>query len=208
MKKKLLSLVLAGAMVASTSVSAFAANVTTPDNQDGSAEIKITGEVISNSGDRPSSNFNVTVPTTASFTVDKTGKFIAPQALTIQNEGSQNIDVYAYKFTDTTPKEGEGITVISKKRLSDVDRTRVSLSVTGNEGTVHLASNAGSKNNGIYSDEDLGTEVDELKIASIARESNKDLTVSGEAGQGGGDVLKAVSNSFTLTLKIKKSATQ
>ena len=128
--------------------------------------------------------------------------------INVENKGTEAVDVYAYKFTDTTPKEGDGITVISKKRLSDVDRTRVSLSVTGNEGTVHLASNAGSKNNGIYSDEDLGTEVDELKIASIARESNKDLTVSGEAGQSGGDVLKAVSNSFTLTLKIKKSATQ
>ena len=54
MKKKLLSLVLAGAMVASTSVSAFAATISTTngvingsDENEYTTDVEITGKVIS-----------------------------------------------------------------------------------------------------------------------------------------------------------------
>ena len=104
MKKKLLSLVLAGAMVATTSVSAFASpNVTAQDNTEPTTNVQITGNVLNNSGDEPIGTFKVTVPTATSFTVNENGKFIAPSAITIQNGGDQNIDVFADSFIDTNP---------------------------------------------------------------------------------------------------------
>lgn len=72
-------------------------------------------------------------------------------------------------------------------------------------GTVHLNSNPGNKKNGLYSDEAQSTPVDELKLVTVPKQSNKDLALGGEAGKNKGDVLKPVSDSFTLVLKIKKS---
>lgn len=219
MKKKLLSLVLAGAMVASTSVSAFAAvtNITGSDNVDANAEIGITGEVISDTGVKPAGRFNVTVPTATSFTVDKSGNFIAPEKILIKNDGLQDIDVYADKFVDTKPTEG--IQVVAESDLESKNRTYISLSVTG-KSTVYLKSedtNSGT-NKGIYATSALsGQPTDEqLKLTSISSGQSGYLTLDGKAGkknQATGDtdesnkVKEGVSNSFILTLKIKKATT-
>lgn len=209
MKKKLLSLVLAGAMVASTSVSAFAANVTGPDNVDGSAQIGITGKVLNNSNQDPVGKFNVTIPTTASFTVQANGTFVAPGAITVRNDGDQNIDVFAESFVDTNP--GGGIKVVAEDTLGNADRTNVSLKIFGNMGTVFLGSEAGA-HNGLYSNSSLNQHTGTFQIANVPSGESKDLTLSGMAGKNN-DGLEAsvqqngVSNNFTLTLKIKKSTT-
>lgn len=215
MKKKLLSLVLAGAMVASTSVSAFAANVNGPDNVDGNAEISITGEIESDTGEKPAGRFNVTIPTATSFTVDQNGHFIAPERMSIQNEGSQDIDVYADKFVDAKPTEG--IKVVAESELKSKNRTYISLSVTG-KSTVYLRSedtNSGT-NRGVYATSALtpGASDEQLKLTSISAGQIGYLTLDGKAGEKNkatGDreeenqVNEGVSNNFTLMLKIKKA---
>lgn len=207
MKKKLLSLVLAGAMVASTSVSAFAANVNGPDNVDGNAEISITGEIESDTGEKPAGRFNVTIPTATSFTVDQNGKFIAPERMSIQNDGSQDIDVYADKFVDT--KLGEGISVISEGELKDNNRTHVTLNVTGKLTTLHFKSeDTSGTSKGIYKNDSLTTPAtgNDLKLTSISAGQSGYLTLNGKAGKNTGTAVeKPVSNDFTLMLKIKKS---
>lgn len=216
MKKKLLSLVLAGAMVASTSVSAFAAGtdnvIKDSDTSAPTTNVEITGEVLSNSGQRPEGKFNVTIPTAAMFTVTEQGNL---QATTIKviNNGTQSIDVYADKFLDT--QVGAGINVTSENGLENADRTNVSLQLKGNVKTLFLKSERESdrtdKHTGLYKDANLqsenkATEDADLKIANIKSNEQYDLTLSGSAGKGNQlQVSNAVSNSFTLTLKIKKS---
>ena len=214
MKKKLLSLVLAGAMVASTSVSAFADTITDVDSTEPTTEITITGKVANDSGDLPAGRFNVTIPTTASFTVSEDGVFIAPEAIVVQNDGDQKIDVYAYKFTDSTPNTDNGITVIGKSGLSEKNRTNVSLNIVGNGTTAYLGSTPGTSN-GIYSDANLSSPAlkDGTKIATVAKRGTQKLTLDGEAGgktknDQDGHVANAVNDTFTLTLKIKKSTEQ
>lgn len=211
MKKKFLSLMMAAAVVATTSVSAFAsdANVTGSDNVDADAEVEITGKVLSDTGTEPVGNFKVTVPTAAAFTVDQHGSFAAPEKITIKNAGDQNIDVFAKSFVDTN-KNG-GISVVGENRLKDLDRTNVSLSVTGNMGTVFLGSAPGDNNKGLYSDKNLTEQTGEFQLASILSGQNKDLTLNGFAGgnqTGLSDEVKAkgVKDKFTLVLKIKKSS--
>lgn len=224
MKKKFLSLMMAAAVVATTSVSAFATtnpNVTNSDKVDGTANVKITGEVESDSGEKPAGRFEVTVPTTASFTVNQDGKFIASNTITIKNGGVQNIDVYANKFVDATKKPGDGITVVEKSGLERKKRTYVTLNIEGDQGTVHLKTEDTNiaENNGLYTDETLGEKAkgEDLKLATIASGETGDLTLHGEAGglkktedesESEGAVKEAVSNNFTLTLKIKKSTTK
>lgn len=217
MKKKFLSLMMAAAVVATTSVSAFAAtaNVTNSDTQDGSADIVITGEVENDEGQKPAGRFEVTVPTTASFTVDSDGNFIPPDKISIKNDGSQSIDVYADKFVDSTKQDGVGITVVEESLLKSKNRTYVTLNIYGRKGNVYLKTEDTSltSKNGIYTDNTLNTPAqgEALKLTSIASGQVGDLTLEGKAGgigsdQDAGKVKDAVSNSFTLTLKIKKSA--
>lgn len=217
MKKKLLSLVLAGAMVASTSVSAFATTAPThvgngeikgSDDKEYTTDVEITGQVLNNAGDIPAGTFNVTVPTAASFTVDQSRNVISVP-ITIQNNGAQSIDVYAEKFLDITPGEGQKITVTKSSELKDKNRSFVNLTLKGKLGVVHLKTEENNISNkkGIYKDSELATEAtgEELKLTSISNEESGVITLSGNAGDAA--ITDSVSDNFTLTLKIKKSTT-
>lgn len=204
MKKKLLSLFLAGAMVASTSVSAFAKTINDSDAKEVETEVSITGKVSNDSGVTPAGNFNITIPTAASFTVSNNGDVIS-MPITIQNNGDQNIDVYAKEFRDTTPAADAQITVVEESALENKDRTNISLNITGNIKTLFLKST--ETGNGIYKEAALTNNAsnEELKIAKILGNQEGDVTISGKAGKTG-PVTNAVSDKFTLVLKIKKSA--
>lgn len=220
MKKKFLSLMMAAAVVATTSVSAFAddttTNLTQSETSQPTADVKITGKVIDDNGHEPVGNFNVTVPTTATFMVSKQGDLESAK-INIKNNGQQKIDVYAEKFVDTTRNTGDGITVVSENSLSEKNRTYVSLRVHGKTGNVYLKTETQASEKGLYTDNGLGTRAeteDQLRLTSISAGGNEDLTLEGKAGVKTKDdnaefaVTKAVSNDFTLTLKIKKSANQ
>lgn len=212
MKKKLLSLVLAGAMVASTSVSAFAEDkvIRDPETQDVQTEVSIQGRVANDGGKLPEGNFNITIPTTASFTVSQNGDVIT-MPITVKNNGEQNIEVYAVKFADTTSVEGRNITVTKQSDLKTKNRSYVNLNLRGNLKTVYLKSeNLSDDSTGIYQEptlENKATTEDQLKLAVINGRDSGDLTLEGRAGEDPTTpITDALTDNFTLTLKIKKSA--
>lgn len=211
MKKKLLSLVLAGAMVASTSVSAFAATadntITGSEDVEHSTNVSITGDVQNDSGLVKPGNLNVTVPTSAVFTVTKDKK-LAGATINITNSGSQGIDVFAYEFTDISANEN--ITVVGEDQLSESDRKNVSLKIRGSVGTAYLGSNSGTHGRGIYSDKNLGTSsvdtsTSPVRLANIGSGRSEGLVLEGNAGSKSDQTLEQpVKDNFTLVLKIKK----
>ena len=212
MKKKLLSLVLAGAMVASTSVSASAATtmdnvIEGSDNTEPTTNVTIKGQVLDNTGNAPAGTFNVTVPTAASFTVN-TDSTVTTAKIKVANNGEQNIDVYATKFVDISKDEGDGITVVKESEVKSKSRKFVSLQLTGNLDTAYLKTEDTESGNltGIYSDRALSaSSQDGIKLANVQSNSEYSLTLSGKGGEDTEEISDAISNDFTLTLKIKKS---
>lgn len=234
MKKKFLSLMMAAAVVATTSVSAFAAteegnknvtmpksaNVTGKDNQTHSQEVEIIGHVQNDSGEMPTASFKVTVPTAANFTVDNKGTLIGPE-LTITNEGTQGVDIFAYNFSKKT---GGAMEVVAESEVIDgggtnVPRTKVSLQLeVGGDAKAYLA--AGGEKTGVYSDKTLGqaanspdqtaTAPDGVKLLHLEAGSEEIQTnkikLAGKAGKQKSGLKEGVSDTFELILKIKKAS--
>lgn len=211
MKKKFLSLMMAAAVVATTSVSAFAANVVGPDNKEAQTDVTITGNVQDTNGHDAVGTFKVTVPTNTGFTVTKDGTVIGAE-LNVENAGTQNIEVYAYKFVDKT---GSGnINVVAENTitsaLSSTENKTVSLKLSSStgEGEAFLSSN--TSENGVYTQADLsapagdsGVKLLSLQGGTEQSPSTGKIKLDGKAGQS--PVSKPVSDEFKLTLKIKKA---
>lgn len=167
-------------------------------------QISITGNVLSDTGEFPPGTFQVVVPTTASFTVNRKGEFIT-MPITIRNEGHQNIDVYAYKFIDVN--KTEGINIKKKSEIVGTNRSNISLNVLGNQSVAYFKTEElGSNNSGVYKDAELSSPStgDGINVLKISSQSNGTLTLQGEAGKKDG-IEKPISDRFTLILKIKKS---
>lgn len=231
MKKKFLSLMMAAAMVATTSISAFAAdtsvetpatpNVITQDDRDGSADVTITGNVADEQGNMPAASFKVTVPTAANFTVTKNG-FYGP-TLEVKNEGSQDIEVYAQRFTRAAGGSGE-IQTVKEQAIKDdtsnaLSRAHVSLKLEGQrfdgeaeDSVAYLSVTNGG--NGVYTEntleEGVVAEADGVKLlvlgAGNVTEQKGNIRLNGSAGKG--RVTKAITDKFQLTLKIRKVTKQ
>lgn len=208
MKKKLLSLVLAGAMVASTSVSAFAAD-TVVDKNEGTANVTISGAVDGNNGEAPSGTISVSVPTALSFSVNKSGE-VSGGNIVITNRGVDAVDITAVKFEDQTP--GSKITVKAPGQLQEGTDTRekLVLSIGGTKGerAFFKSEDAGSSENGIYNSE--GQNVSSgIKVSTISGSGASDtLTLTGYAGEGqltGDEGNKGITDTFILRLKVTKA---
>ena len=221
MKKKFLSLMMAAAVVGTTSVSAFAAEIDNSvteettinnilDSEEVRHEVKITGKVQNNAGNMPTDTFKVTVPTAANFTVNQSGKLVGP-TLTVKNEGTQTISVWAQGFENT----GTGaIKVISPTEIetdralgenAKFKRNYVSLRLEGDgEKVAYLA--AGDKS-GVSESKDLNITEEGVKLVTLAPGNNgatiKKIPLTGTAGAK--EITEAVSDKFKLTLKIKKA---
>lgn len=210
MKKKFLSLMMAAAVVATTSVSAFAQDklIDNVDTSSPTTEVQITGSVTKSDGTMPDSTFKVTVPTTASFSVDQNGGFTAP-TLTVKNEGPQKVNVYAYSFKDNS---GEGnINILSpadfEQKGSGAKRNEVKISLRGQLGDIVQLSS--TKENGVTSEKepsaDRGTDgfkLLELEASTDGTAKSGTISIDGTAGKA---TSEAVSDTFVLTLKIKKA---
>lgn len=203
MKKKLLSLVLAGAMVASTSVSAFAdgKEYNVPSKGETQSQVTITGNIADKTDQVLPGTISVTVPTATNFTVDKTGK-LTGSPITITNNGDEAVSVIAQKFIDTT--ENKKITVVKDSDISgDTERTKVSLTLGGSLNSVALKSESGS-GNGIYKlDGDTPAGQDTV-LGNVTASQPLTLTLEGKAGTEGDGLEEAVSDTFTLILKLKR----
>ena len=121
MKKKLLSLVLAGAMVASTSVSAFADEITI-DGNGKEHKIEMTGRVEDQNGNIPSGTITVTVPTSVSFTIDQNGDINAGTIEIVnRNSEKEKVKVIVKEFNDLNPTNG--IVLVKEGVVDSKDNT-------------------------------------------------------------------------------------
>ena len=175
------------------------------DNQEPTQDIKIIGNVMDDKGNMPVTNFKVTVPTTANFTVNKSGNLIGP-TLQVINEGRQEIDVYANNFK----KVGNGdIEIISEKevlRNKELDRKSISLKLVGSEGIAYLSAtkdgNGGvSENVGLSTLSESGVKLLTLSSGNETPQVKR-IDIQGKVGIK--PITKPASDKFILTLKIKK----
>lgn len=211
MKKKLLSLVLAGAMVASTSVSAFA-DTTISSYKDGAnkANVTISGSVDDDQGNQASGTISVTVPTALKFQVNDKGDFTGSK-ITITNKGLDKIDVFAHEFKDDTPTSG--IVVKTQDELQSdntAKRSNVALWIQGTNGNraYFKSENASENKNGIYDKSGANVPAG-IKVSSIDGSSSDVLTLDGSAGREGlGTSVAAINENFTLKLKVVKSTNE
>lgn len=205
MKKKLLSLVLAGAMVASTSVSAFAntQDVEIQPNSEKEVEVQVKGDIESSTGDVVAGTIAVTVPTNASFRVDNQGA-LTSGTMSIVNKGESKISVIASSFRDTTGTQKINL-VKDEADLSDSDRSKVYLKLTGGNKDIILT----SEGNGKMYDATDKTEITAEKnfvIKNINAREKVDLQLQGRgtAYSSSQDSTAAVNDNFQLVLKIKQ----
>lgn len=210
MKKKLLSLVLAGAMVASTSVSAFAdtpntQNIQVHPGEGTESEIQIKGDIESNTGEVLPSTVTVTVPTSANFTVKKDGS-VQSGNITITNKGDSKISVIASKFIDTTGDKSINLV----KSQDDVDsREKVFLKLTGGNKDIILTSESNGIEAGkmydITNDATAIQASENFVIKNINPYGELNLTLEGKGFKlGDSQTEKAISDNFKLVLKIKQ----
>lgn len=211
MKKKLLSLVLAGAMVASTSVSAFAATdkEVIVGNGEVDHKVTVTGNVTNGSDHVLPGTISVTIPTAVSFRVNKDGN-VDSADINITSDSDESVDVIAYKFID--PSTDANITVVPEDELSNKNNEEtnryVSLSIKG--GSQNVALKSGGATTGILKGD--GSEyllTDKPVIGTVTKGNSLSLRIEGKAAQGTSGRYQAPSNpireDFQLMLKIQKS---
>lgn len=219
MKKKLLSLVLAGAMVASTSVSAFAAatptttqgNTTIQEGKDDQeVPVEITGNVLDNKGNAKPGTINVSVPTATSFSVNATTGELTSADMVISNNSDEKIKVTASRFEDDNGDDN----------IKIVKRTTFEAEETGgnhNErGTIWLRLRGGTKSVD-FTSEDNGTmydingvkkvDTDNYVISEVNAQGELRLRLEGKGGITPGDKTpseKPIQDNFKLVLKIAR----
>lgn len=220
MKKKLLSLVLAGAMVASTSVSAFAATDTTKEvtvdrNNGTETRIDVTGNMESTTGETVQGTISVTVPTAVAFTIDKNGD-ITGGDIQIVNKGGEKdkVEVVVKEFKDPNP--ATGIVLVKEQDLdskideNNADKRHISLKLTGSGGSVGLVSSSNDSATGLVDEQ--GQKIQTGTNPSLGNAWNgNDLTLrlTGKAKKTTGEQYtapnKAIQSNFNLVLKIQKA---
>lgn len=207
MKKKFLSLMMAAAVVATTSVSAFADEAVKTVTEDGSeVQVTVSGSVNNEKDTPPAGTLSVTVPTALTFSVNKSGDLTGSE-IVVTNRGTQKIDVFAYQFIDPTP--GKKIIVKENLGTDNPKRNEVTLSLQGNEATANFASIVGN-HKGIYgTDEQIGEDGMKISTVGTGSQNTDTLYLSGTAGKAeltGDEAKDGISEKFTLRLKIKKAA--
>lgn len=217
MKKKLLSLVLAGAMVASTSVSAFAEDKTYTITEAGQEhQVTITGDVQNTQGNVVAGTISVTVPTAMAFTVTKDGA-VEGGKIEVVNKSKEHVEVIAKEFTDTTPSTG--IVLVKDSELDNkldstgnTDSKRyMSLKLTGGNGSVGLVSAKSDNQTGFVDENESEIQNNaNTSLGSAWENNNLSLTISGRAKSNNAstryDAPNApVQDTFNLVLKIQKT---
>ena len=204
MKKKFLSLMMAAAVVATTSVSAFADenHQLTAVGQEKNVEIGIEGKVEDYNGDVLPSTVTVTVPTSLNFTVKKDGTIVSPE-IEITNSGNEPVSVIATDFIDTTGDSG--IKVI--KNAEPANRNEVKLRLVGGNQDITLtseANDAGKPAGKMY--DNTGAPIDSsagMVLKNITAGNSLKLKIDGKGKVAeSGDT--AVNDTFKLKLKFKK----
>lgn len=164
--------------------------------------IPTKGKMKEDAGETPHGRFNVTVPTTASFTVKNNSEFIGT-SIKITNNGEKPVDVSVANFIDV---DGDyGIKLITDTQVDEnKKRNEVNLFLenTDENKKIYLG------NKKLYSD--LGedhriSEEENKKIAKVLAGNTSTINISGKAGANSLDRDVPIQNRFTLILKIKKN---
>lgn len=164
--------------------------------------IPTKGKMKEDAGETPHGRFNVTVPTTASFTVKNNSEFIGT-SIKITNNGEKPVDVSVANFIDV---DGDyGIKLITDTQVDDTKKR--------NEVNLFLENTAENKkiylgNKKLYSElgeEHLISEEEKKKIAKVLAGNTSTINISGKAGTSAEGIEDPISNRFTLILKIKKN---
>lgn len=161
-----------------------------------SSELKLTGTVYDSNNQTPEGQISVALPTSVSFTVNADGTVITPTDLEIKNSSSCDVDVTVSKFTDSTPKDGEGITLVDMAGLANKNRSYVSLILLPQSGLsggqVELLSSA--------------TAFTSRKLVTVEGGATTRLSLVGQAGSEKDDssIENGVTDTFTLTFTIAK----
>lgn len=208
MKKKLLSLVLAGAMVASTSVSAFATTANTQDvtTDGGKANVTISGSVDSDSGKPAAGTISVSIPTALQFQVDSKGN-VKGGSIDVVNNGLDGVQIVADQFIDDAPNGSIKVnnpTVFDKStNRSEKKRSDVVLWIQGNGERAYFNPEG---EHGICNEE--GTPANDIVVSTLSKRdggSNSDkIRLNGYAGTANIEGENALTDQFTLRLKVKK----
>lgn len=219
MKKKLLSLVLAGAMVATTSVSTFAATTNTEYTigENGQEhQVTITGDVANTNNETVPGTITVTVPTTMAFAINKDGELNGGD-ITVVNRSKDKVEVVAKEFKDTTPdnkivivKDGE-LNEKIKTNTDNQNKRYISLNITGNGKSLGLVSDSSVSETGFV--DQNGNKVTAGTNSSLGNAwENNDLRLSlsgraksTESGQTYTAPTEAMKDQFNLVLKIQKA---
>lgn len=208
MKKKLLSLVLAGAMVASTSVSAFATTSEKVDIQPGDGRdvnVSITGNLEDNGGQTVPGTVSVTVPTAAVFNVSHSNGNISSAAMEIVNHSEEQVLVFASSFTDATGDRN--IKLVKEDQLEgSSSRNDVFLKLTGGSTDVYFTSEEKDSKFGKIYDTTTGDELANGKeIATVNKQDKVSLRLEGKGSTKGSALTSPIADNFKLVLKIKRA---
>ena len=207
MKKKFLSLMMAAAVVATTSVSAFAEDTTNVTAYGDTANVTINGSVDADNGDSAPGTISVSVPTAMNFRVNSQGN-LEGSKITITNRGVDKVEVLAYEFINNRPNSGIKVKAPGEVGTSET-RANIALWLQGKSGRAYFKSEAAGSNKKGICDEN-GTEPssdDGIVVSKIdASNGTDELTLGGHAGTERLDNNnKPLSGEFTLKLKIRKS---
>ena len=203
MKKKFLSLMMAAAVVATTSVSAFAQDqeYEVSKVKEADANVTIKGDIADEGGHFVPSTISVTVPTAVKFSVTKDGDTVSP-TITITSRSEEPVSVIAKSFVD--PTKNSDITVVEESALNG-DKGKVALTLKGDEGSVVLKSDQGSKN-GLY--KLGGTEAaddEDTLLGIVTKDAPVNLNLEVKVKKEGYSApTKALTDNFKLVLKLKK----
>lgn len=171
--------------------------------------IKTEGRIKSNAGETPKKTISVSIPTEIAFTVNKDAEFIGAN-INITNNGEVPVDISAIKFMDYNIDEGIKLITTTDVRTSATTKNTESVGYRRNEINLYLEGNL----NKVYLEHEkivsqLGEEEaseSQKKIAKVLANSSTTLTLNGVAGQNPLEVNKPIKDTFTLTLRIKKSS--
>lgn len=214
MKKKFLSLMMAAAVVASTSVSAFAATDETTYVIDGAGkehQVDITGNVSNTNNEIVPGTISVTVPTAVSFTISKEGQFTGGD-IVIKNSSEKKVEVVAKKFTDATPTSG--IVLVKESELgskvgdNDASKVHASLNLVGNASVGLVSATSDSSTGFVNAD---GNPINDGQNTSLGEAWNGNpltLRLEGKVKTGSATYTpptQALKNTFNLVLKIQKA---
>lgn len=204
MKKKFLSLMMAAAVVATTSVSAFADEYQlTTTEEEKNVEIGIEGKVEDGKGKVLPSTVTVTVPTSLNFTVKKNGTIVSPE-IEIKNSGNEEVSVIATEFVDTT---GENVGINVKKDGELTKRSEVKLRLVGGDQDITLTSETkgvGESAGKMYDKDDRAIDSNTgIVLKNITAGNSLKLKIDGE-GKVAVTEDTAVNDTFKLKLKFKK----